>query len=80
MPTPIHVIHGSCDGQFDLAGRKVGELRQALASIFNIPSLREGSKTKYLLFAVKGEDQQREDHNPGSCGGREKTTRSESNL
>jgi hypothetical protein len=38
MPDPIHVIHGSCDGQFDLAGRKIGELRQALATAFNIPS------------------------------------------
>lgn len=38
MSDPIHVIHGSCDGQFDhLAGRKVGELRQALAVAFNIP-------------------------------------------
>lgn len=38
MTDPIQVIHGSCDGQFDLAGRKVGELRQALAVAFNIPS------------------------------------------
>ncbi len=38
MPDRIQVIHGSCDGQFDLAGRKVGELRQALAVAFNIPS------------------------------------------
>lgn len=38
MPDPIQVIHGSCDGQFDLAGRKVGELRQALAVAFNIPT------------------------------------------
>jgi hypothetical protein len=38
MPTPIHVVHGSCDGQFDhLAGRSVGELRRALATAFNIP-------------------------------------------
>lgn len=38
MPDPIHVIHGSCDGQFDhLVGRKVGELRQALAVAMNIP-------------------------------------------
>lgn len=26
MPDPIQVIHGSDEGQFDLAGRKVGEL------------------------------------------------------
>jgi|GEM_PF-4102351 len=37
MPDPIHVIHGSCDGQFDLAGRKVGEVRQALAVAMSIP-------------------------------------------
>lgn len=55
MPAPIHVIHGSCDGQFDLAGRKVGELRQALASIFNIPSNAitfvngEVAKASYIL-------------------------------
>lgn len=61
MPASIHVVHGSCDGQFDhLAGRSVGELRRALASIFNIPSLREGSKTKYLLYAVKDGQEQRE--------------------
>lgn len=38
MPDSIQVIHGSCDGQFDLAGRNVRELRQALAVAFNIPS------------------------------------------
>lgn len=56
MTTPIHVVHGSCDGQFDhLAGRSVGQLRQALASIFNIPSNAitfvngEEAKTSYVL-------------------------------
>lgn len=38
MPDPIHVIQGSCDGQFDLAGRTVGDLRKALAVAFNIPT------------------------------------------
>jgi hypothetical protein len=38
MLAPIQVIHGSCDGQFDLAGRKVGELWRALATAFNITS------------------------------------------
>lgn len=38
MPNPIHVIFGSADGQFDLVGRKVGELRRALATAFNIPT------------------------------------------
>lgn len=37
MPNPIHVIHGSADGEFDLAGRKLGEVRQALAIAMNIP-------------------------------------------
>jgi hypothetical protein len=56
MPTPIYVIHGSCDGQFDhIAGRTVGEMRKALASIFNIPSNAitfancEQAKASYLL-------------------------------
>jgi hypothetical protein len=55
MPDPIHVIHGSCDGHFDLAGRKVGELRQALATIFNIPTNAitfvdgEQAKASYVL-------------------------------
>lgn len=55
MPDPIQVIHGSCDGQFDLAGRKVGELRQALAVAFNIPTNAitfvngEQAKASYVL-------------------------------
>lgn len=38
MPDLIHVIHGSCDGQFDLVGRTVGVLRRALATAFSIPT------------------------------------------
>ncbi len=56
MPDPIHVIHGSCDGQFDhLVGRKVGELRQALAVAMNIPPNAvafvngEQAKASYVL-------------------------------
>lgn len=38
MPDPIHVIFGSADGEFDFAGQKLGEVRRALATAFNIPS------------------------------------------
>lgn len=57
MPTPIYVIHGSCDGQFDhIAGRTVGDLRKALAVAFNIPTNAvafvngEEAKASYVLM------------------------------
>lgn len=59
MPDPIHVSHGSCDGQFDLAGRKVGELRQALAVAFNIPTnaitFVNGKKAKASVVLKPGD-------------------------
>ncbi len=59
MPDPIQVILGSCDGQFDLAGRKVGELRQALAVAFNIPpnarTFVNGEKAKASLVLEPGD-------------------------
>jgi hypothetical protein len=56
MPDPIQVIHGSAEGQFDLAGRKVGEVRRALATAFNIASNAvafvngEEAKASYTLM------------------------------
>lgn len=55
MPAPIHVIQGSSEGRFDLAGRKLGEVRRALTTAFNIPSNAvafvngEQDKASYVL-------------------------------
>jgi hypothetical protein len=59
LPDPIHVIHGSADGQFDLAGRKVGDLQQALTTAFNIPSnavnFVNGEKAKASVVLKPGD-------------------------
>ena len=34
---PVKVIHGACDGEFDLVGSTVGRVRASLVDAFNIP-------------------------------------------